>query len=275
MVRWTIAVRSVRYSTLPALDSSTALATSIVTVPTFGFGILPCGPRMRPRRPTTGIMSGVAMATSKSVKPVLDALGEVLGADDVGAGLLGLAGLVALAKTATLTSLPSPWGSAIVPRSCSSAWRTFSPVRTWTSTDSSNFARLSSLTSRRPRRAWYSRSRSTFARASSVALAVLGHHATTSTPIERAVPAMIFAAWSTSWALRSGSFFSAISRTWACVIVPTLSRLGSPEPFSMPDRLPDQDRGRRRLRDEGERAVLEDRDDHGDRRARCRPASGR
>ena len=66
---WTIAVRSVRYSTLPALDSSTAFLTSIVTVPTFGFGILPCGPRMRPRRPTTGIMSGVAIATSKSVKP--------------------------------------------------------------------------------------------------------------------------------------------------------------------------------------------------------------
>src|ERR671916_143182 len=56
----TIAVRSVRYSTLPALDSSTARRTSIVTVPTFGLGILPWGPRMRPRRPTTGMRSGVA-----------------------------------------------------------------------------------------------------------------------------------------------------------------------------------------------------------------------
>ena len=43
---------------------------------------------------------------------------------------------------------------------------------------------------------------------------------------------MIFAAWSTSCALRSGSFFSAISRSWAWVILPTLSRCGSPEPFS-------------------------------------------
>src|SRR3954468_17869896 len=43
-----------------------------------------------------------------------------------------------------------------------------------------------------------------------IALPVLGHQATTSTPIERAVPAMIFAAWSTSLAFRSGSFFSAI-----------------------------------------------------------------
>ena len=58
--------------------------------------------------------------------------------------------------------------------------------------------------------------------------------ATTSTPIERAVPAMIFAAWSTSCAFRSASFFSAIWRTWASVIVPTLVRFGSPEPFSMP-----------------------------------------
>src|SRR6476661_2764600 len=69
IVRWTMAVRSVRYSTLPDLDSSTALATSIVTVPTFGLGILPCGPRMRPSRPTTDIMSGVAIATSNSSKP--------------------------------------------------------------------------------------------------------------------------------------------------------------------------------------------------------------
>ena len=45
---------------------------------------------------------------------------------------------------------------------------------------------------------------------------------------------MIFEAWSRSFALRSGIFFSAISRTWALVIVPTFSRLGSPEPLSMP-----------------------------------------
>ena len=43
---------------------------------------------------------------------------------------------------------------------------------------------------------------------------------------------MIFAAWSTSWALRSGSFFSAIARSWAWVILPTLSWCGSPEPLS-------------------------------------------
>src|SRR4051794_25377850 len=64
-------------------------------------------------------------------------------------------------------------------------------------------------------------------------LAVAGHQAT-STPMERAVPAMIFIAWSTSWALRSCSFFSAIARSWSVLMRPTFSRCGSPEPFSMP-----------------------------------------
>src|SRR3954469_19361164 len=97
MVMWTMAVRSVRYSTLPAFDSSTALATSIVTVPTFGFGILPCGPSTRPSLPTTGIMSGVAIATSKSVQFSSSIRFRGLAAPTVvGAGLLGLARLVAL-----------------------------------------------------------------------------------------------------------------------------------------------------------------------------------
>src|ERR1700685_1987900 len=44
----TSAVLSVRNSTLPAFTSCTALATSIVTVPVFGFGIRPLGPRILP-----------------------------------------------------------------------------------------------------------------------------------------------------------------------------------------------------------------------------------
>ena len=52
--------------------------------------------------------------------------------------------------------------------------------------------------------------------------------------MDRAVPSMIFEAWSRSFALRSGIFFSAIARTWALEIVPTLSRFGSPEPLSIP-----------------------------------------
>src|SRR6185437_2248857 len=91
--------------------------------------------------------------------------------------------------------------------------------------------------------------------------------AATSTPIERAVPAMILTASSTSWALRSGSLRSAISRNWASVMVPTLLRLGSPEPFQF-ERLADQDGGRRSLRDERERAVLVHGDHDWDDRAR-------
>ena len=41
----------------------------MVTVPTFGFGIRPRGPSTLPRRPTSGIMSGVAMQRSKSIVP--------------------------------------------------------------------------------------------------------------------------------------------------------------------------------------------------------------
>src|SRR5581483_6843335 len=58
-----------------------------------------------------------------------------------------------------------------------------------------------------------------------VALAARAHRST-STPIERAVPAMISAAWSMSRAFRSGSFVSAIWRTCARVSRPTLSRFG-------------------------------------------------
>src|SRR5207245_6366272 len=56
----TSAVLSVRNSTLPALISLIAFATSLVTVPVFGFGISPRGPSTFPNRPTERIMSGVA-----------------------------------------------------------------------------------------------------------------------------------------------------------------------------------------------------------------------
>ena len=45
---------------------------------------------------------------------------------------------------------------------------------------------------------------------------------------------MILDAASRSLAFRSGIFFSAISRIWAAVIVPTLFAWGSPEPFWIP-----------------------------------------
>src|SRR5215218_2775934 len=53
-------------------------------------------------------------------------------------------------------------------------------------------------------------------------------------PIDRAVPAMIFSAWSRSLALRSAIFVVAISRTWSRVTVATLVLCGSPDPLSTP-----------------------------------------
>src|SRR3954464_1704741 len=103
----------------------------------------------------------------------------------------------------------------------------------WTSTDSSNFEVLASLSSAKASAGSYSCSRSILAFASRYFLPCLAIYLT-STPMERAVPAMIFAAWSTSWALRSGSFLVAIARIWSCEMVPTFSLCGSPDPFSMP-----------------------------------------
>ena len=56
---------------LTGLAFLTAWATFGVTVPTFGFGIRPRGPRIWPSWPTTRIASGEAMTTSKSSSPAL------------------------------------------------------------------------------------------------------------------------------------------------------------------------------------------------------------
>ena len=89
-------------------------------------------------------------------------------------------------------------------------------------------------------------------------------HSAPPAPIERAVPAMTFRPASTSHAFRSCYFASAIERSCAWVRRPTFSRFGSPEPLLERQRLLDQHGRRRRLGDERERAVLEDGDLDGD-----------
>src|SRR5207302_2612655 len=69
---------------------------------------------------------------------------------------------------------------------------------------------------------------------SRVALAARAAHAPTSTPMLRAVPSMIRMAASTSTAFRSTIFRSAIWRTWSFLSFATFMRFGSPEPFSRP-----------------------------------------
>src|SRR6478609_57494 len=97
--------RSTRNSILPPLMSVTALATSGVTVPVFGLGMRPRGPRTRPRRPTLPIMSGV------EVEPAaVDLLDQLVATDDVGAGLTGGVGLVAVGEHQDLGGLAGAVG---------------------------------------------------------------------------------------------------------------------------------------------------------------------
>src|SRR5215207_6856593 len=165
---------------------------------------------------------------------VLDALGEVVGADEVRARLLGLARLVALGEDGDLDLLAEAVGQRD---------RAAQLLVRVTDVEPRAEVHLDGLVELR---ALGLLDQAHGLRGSVLALAVhllaglvvepavLGHYATTSTPIERAVPSMIFAAWSTSCALRSSSFFSAIARTCSLEIVPTLVRFGSPEPFSIP-----------------------------------------
>src|ERR1700749_3634733 len=69
MMKCKLPFLSTRNSIFPPLISVTALATSGVTVPVFGFGIRPRGPSTRPSRPTLPIRSGVGTTESKSRKP--------------------------------------------------------------------------------------------------------------------------------------------------------------------------------------------------------------
>ena len=78
----------------------------------------------------------------------------------------------------------------------------------------------------------------------------------------RQVPATWLIAASMVLAVRSGILRSAISLTCALVMVATLSLLGTPEPFSMPQRLQNEGRSRGGLGDEGEAAVGVNGDDN-------------
>src|SRR3954466_14934110 len=163
----------------------------------------------------------------------LDALGEVLGAHDVGAGLLGLARLVALGEDGDRDVLAQAVGQR---DGAAQLLVGVADVEARADVDLDRLVELRRLGRLDERDGLGGRvlvlAVDLPARLGEL-LAVLGHQTTTSTPIERAVPAMILIAASTSLALRSGSFFSAIARSWSCVIRPTFSRCGSPEPFSM------------------------------------------
>src|SRR4051812_18879658 len=162
---------------------------------------------------------------------LLDALGEVLGAHDVSPGLLGLAGLVAAREDRHGDGL----AEAVRQGDRAAELLVGVPdVQARADVQLDGLVELGAgelldQADRLGRRVLVLAVDA--AAGVEVALAVAGHQ-TTSTPMERAVPAMIFAAWSMSFAFRSCIFCSAISRSWASVIFPTLSRCGSEDPFS-------------------------------------------
>ena len=133
-----IPVLSTRNSTLPALISCTARATSTATVPAFGFGIRPRGPSTLPRRPTTRIMSGDATTASKSIQP--PSIFFAMSSPPTKSAPASSASRIfsPLAKTRTRTFLPSPLGSTTVPRTIWSACLGSTPSRITTSSVSSN-----------------------------------------------------------------------------------------------------------------------------------------
>ena len=125
---------STRKLTLPPLMSLTALVTSLVTVPVFGFGMRPRGPRTRAILPTLPIWSGVATAASKSRKPFwMSSMRSSLPTRSAPAASASAA-FSPTAKTMTRAVLPVPCGRLTVPRTIWSALRGSTPRTMATST---------------------------------------------------------------------------------------------------------------------------------------------
>ncbi len=137
---WMIDVLSTRNSILPPLISLTALATSMVTVPAFGLGIRPLGPRTFPSLPTRRIMSGVATSASKSRNPPWIFSTRSSAPMWSAPASWASRALSPPAMTATRFDLPVPCGRTTVPRTIWSACFGSTPSSMATSTDSSNFA---------------------------------------------------------------------------------------------------------------------------------------
>ena len=193
---------------------------------------------------------------------VLDLLGEVLGAHEVGARLARLVLLVALGEDqdahracrcrAAARSRRAPSGRRASGRRPGSPRgrrsRRTSPPGISSSRPKASAQRVA------PRAVDLLETRA-------VALASRRHHSpSTSRPIERAVPATIFIAASRSLAFRSGILSSAISRTWALRHLADLVAVRLARALLDLRRLLEQHRRRRRLQLEGEGAVRVDGD---------------
>ena len=119
------------------------LPTSIVTVPSFGFGMRPRGPEhlSQSDRPRPSCPASRSRDRTRASPRSGSSCGQVLAAHVVGAGLLGLLLLVALGEDQDARiALPVPWGRTIAPRTIWSACFGSTPRLMASSTLSSNFA---------------------------------------------------------------------------------------------------------------------------------------
>src|SRR6185436_5041278 len=147
IVHWTMPALSARYGTCPAFAFFTASATFGVTVPTFGFGIRPRGPRIWPSWPTTRIASGLATTTSKFISPAFTFSARSSRPTTSAPAARAASWFLPPVNTATRTDLPMPCGITVEPRTCWSDFDASMPRLIATSTDSLNFALANSLTS--------------------------------------------------------------------------------------------------------------------------------
>ena len=143
-----------------------AVLTSMVTVPVFGFGIKPRGPKILPSCPTLPIISGVAIKASKSSQPplILATMSSppTISAPASSASLI----LSPCAMTTTFFSFPpKPFGKTTVPRTNWSAFRGSTPNHIVNSIVSSNFAKAIDLTVAMPSSSVYFLRGSYFSRA--------------------------------------------------------------------------------------------------------------
>ena len=266
-------VRSVRYSTLPPFTSLDGLRD--VERDRAGLGVrhLARGPEHAAeladlahhvRRGDRDVEVGEAL---------LHALGEVRAADDVGAGGLGLAGLVALGEHRDGDRRPVPCGSAIVPRKLLVGVTDVdaeAEVHLDRRVELAELLVLDRVASRRAARRACPCSMAASAsryRFPCFGIRSVSYSASTVTPMLRAVPAMTRIAASMSFALRSGIFCLGDLAELIAGEVADLGAVRLGRALVQADRLLDQHRGGRGLRDERERAVLEDRDLDGDDRA--------
>src|SRR5271166_4409422 len=258
---WMMPALSVRYRTWPDFAFLTAPATSGVTVPTFGFGIRPRGPKIWPSWPTMRIASGLAITTSKSICPALTFSARSSKPTMSAPAALAASTFLPCVKTATRTVLPVPWGITVEPRTCWSDLVASTPKLTDTSTDSLNFAVANSLTSLSASSIGYDLPGGSFSFQVLVRLATAGMSHSLRVDAHAAGAAGDRAHGGIQIRgghirhLHLGDVFELLARDLA-----DLRRVGRRAAFRYSERLRDQHRGRRRLHNEREAAVAVDRD---------------